>query len=370
MLTVGGLKVGVLGISTTHTKTSTLPKNVAHLVFDDEVETARRLADKLRKDGADIVVALAHCGLIPSQARRRVAAAALKFTPADLAYVGDLKIARGAAVDIVFGGHMHTGLDKPWRDPQSGAWIVQSFENLIATSRVVVKYDTKARRIRSVDGRLVDLWVDEVGQDPGVAAVIKPYIEKVGASLDKVVGHAADDRLRRIGKLDNPLGSWVADVIRAKVEAEIGIQNSYGIRDNVFKGRVRLRDLYRVMPFENTVVLVTLRGAEIEELVRANLRGTKSKIQVSGLQVTYKLGADGRTIADLEVTVNGDPLRPALSYRVATNNYLAGGGSGGKILVGKPMRDTQIPIRDLLVAAFKAHSPIAAPAMGRIVLMR
>lgn len=365
LLDIGGVRVGVVGLATHHTRTSTLPKNVAHLDFDDETQAARAHAQGLRAKGADIVIALTHCGLLPSRAGEVVKAEDVELSPRDLRYVGDLKIARGGDVDIVMGGHMHTGIDGRWRDPESGVWIVQSHHNLVATSRVEITVDVVRDQIVAFRSKLVRLWIDRLGEDPEVVRVIDGWADRVRGELDRRIGECADDRMTRSSKLDHPLGSWVADAMRATVDADIGIQNSFGIRADLFQGAIRLRDIYAVMPFENTIVTLDLPGKAIEKLVRENLKGDRSMIQVSGLQIVYTPTADGPP-ESLTIWVNGTPVEAERMYKVATNNYLAGGGAGGEAFEGHFQHDTGRPIRELLIEILERDSPLHAPPTGRI----
>lgn len=360
---VGGVRVGLIGIATRHTKTSTLPANVAHLTFLDEVETARLHADRLRAEGADAIVVLCHCGLAPSVARRRVAPADLRLTEDDTRYLGDLRVARGAPVDLVLGGHLHTGLG-PWRDPESGVVIVQSYQKLEAVTRLELVVDVDRGEVVSIDGALVDLWADEYGEDPRIVALLEEVTAEMGAALDERLGEAADDLLRAPGGLDSAMGNWMTDLMRAATGSDVAIQNTFGIREDLRAGPVRMRDVYEVMPFDNTLVTLRLSGARLEKLVRDNLRGRRSMIQVSGMRIRYHL--EGETVGEVQLEVGGERVTGERIYTVVTNNYLAGGGTGGAAFTGAPRGDTGRPIRALLVEAFRSSSPIRAPATGRI----
>ncbi|MBT9557179.1 MAG: bifunctional metallophosphatase/5'-nucleotidase, partial [Myxococcales bacterium] len=255
---VGGVKVGLIGIATRHTATSTLPKNVEALNFEEEVATAKREAELLREKGAEVIIALSHCGLAPSVARKRVAARDLVLNAADEAYGGDLAIARGADVDLVLGGHLHTGLAGTFRDPVSGKVIVQSYESLEAVSRITIAVDEDGDVDASSE--LIDLWVDQHGQDPAVKSIVDSFGTSINAELDRVIGTLAEDLRRADGGLDSALGNFFADALREAGKADVGIQNTFGIRADLYTGNLTQRDIYRVMPFENTLTVVDMPG--------------------------------------------------------------------------------------------------------------
>ena len=365
MITVGGLKLGLIGIATRHTATSTMPAHVRHLRFEDEAKMAALHAKKLRKRGADVVIVLSHCGLARSLARKRIAPGKVNLTRGDLAYKGDLYIARNAPVDIVLGGHMHVGLEAPYRDPKSGVYIVQSFDNLLATSRVEI---TVSNEGLTVQGQLIDLWVDETGEDPAVLDVLKPYVQHVGKTLNKRIGTATSAFVREGHALDNPLGNWMADVMRQQAKADIGVQNTYGIRANIQAGPITLRSIYQVMPFENTLVLARLTGRSVLKMVQSSLRGGKLLLQMSGLKVRFKWDAAKEKATVLEVTHKGEAIDPKRAYTIATNNYLVSGGSAAGPLSGAPSTNAGLSLRQVVVDYVKNAKTITPPAIGRFVL--
>ena len=364
---VGKLKVGLVGVATHETVWSTLPKNVAHLEFTDEVAAVKKHAEALRKDGAQVVVALTHCGFAPSMARKRVHAKDLVLTDDDKKYVGDLLIARGAPVDLVFGGHTHTGLEEPYIDARSGVALINSFEGLVAVSRVVVTYDDQKKKVVQVEGKLTDLWVDEYGEDAEVLKLVEKVRAKVGAELDKQIGTLSADMKRVEGGLDSPLGNWVTDVVREAFQTDFGIQNTYGLRADLFGGGVRIRDVYEVMPFENTVAILEMTGAQIEDAVSSMLHGKKSKIQISGLIVRFRLSAGGEKAVDVQVlTSAGAALDPKRVYTVATNNYVVSAYEPFRSLKS---RDTARSLRETIIDAIRERTPVTPPRTGRFEML-
>jgi len=365
LLHVGGVRLGIMGIATHTTRTSTLPANVKHLLFTDEVAAAALQAKSLRAAGAHIVIALTHCGLGPSHARRRIAGESYTPTTDDLQYRGDLAIARGAKVDLVLGGHMHTGLEGGWRDPASGTWIFQSYERLEAAHRIVLTIEDTASGpvLKTVKGTLVNLWVDQLGTDQAMNTLLREYSQDIDREMNSVIGHTARG-LDRKG-LDSQLGNWLTDIMRQRVKADVGLQNTYGIRADLSAGNIRMRDLYEVMPFDNTLVTTSLTGKQLEQVIRKNLHHGKSNIQVSGIRITYR-SSSGTSIKDLKITVAGEPLVPARKYSIATNNYLTSGGSGGGILSTVPAHDTGMALRQLFIDDVKRRKQVEAPPTGRI----
>jgi len=86
---------------------------------------------------------------------------------------------------------------------------------------------------------------------------------------------------------------WFTDAMRRQSGADIAFQNTAGIRAEMKKGPVKMRDIYQVMPFENTLVKLTMTGAQLKELLTDNLRGGKSKLQLSGVTAKFQLPPSG-----------------------------------------------------------------------------
>ena len=119
------------------------------------------------------------------------------------------------------------------------------------------------------------------------------------------------------------------------------------------------------MPFENTLVKLTMTGAQLKKLMADNLRGGFSKLQLSGLAVKFRQTPEGPR--DVTVWRNGAEVKPDEKLTVATNNYLTTGGTGGAAFgEAEKSEDTMLPIRDLLLKDIKANPVKTAPANGRI----
>ncbi len=259
---------------------------------------------------------------------------------------------------------MHTGLRFGYYDTVSGTWFGESHNYLSSVDRIELDIDDTTGKMKVVKVELVPIWADK--QDPAVLALLKPIQEKVSVEMDKPIGYAADDLVRFDSKFDSSLGNWCADVVREAGSAELGFQNTHGIRSDIGAGTVTYRAVYQAFPFENTLVTMELTGRQLERLMRDNLRHISSGMQLSGMTVVYSTDERG-DVSEMVIDVNGAPLKPDGVYRIATNNYLAYGGTGGLVFKeGRNITDVGISIRDYMIERFKSHSPVHAPASGRI----
>jgi len=367
---VDGIKIGIIGIANADTSHSALPKYVENLTFENEAATAAALAPEVKKQGANTVIAIVHDGSTGGQQDARFDGA--QWTPAEKeATEGTVAIARAAKGElaVILGGHSHVAIDNGYFDKQSGALIAESGYALQLVSRVEMTFDDTTGKFTGATDKLVDLRTSEIGEDTTVLDALKPIEDSVGKTMNELVATAEADIPRTIKGADysdSPLGDLVCDIIRRSIKTEIVLHNTFGMRANLSKGPVTLRSIYEILPFENTVVTMELSGAQLEEMLRDNLKSSHSVIQESGMEVEYSLGDDG-AVSSLKIKINGKPLDKKQFYTVATNNYLAQGGSGGRIIAqGRNIKDTGLAIRDAVLSELKTMPPLKFPITGRL----
>ncbi|MEC4671022.1 MAG: 5'-nucleotidase, partial [Nitrospirota bacterium] len=173
----------------------------------------------------------------------------------------------------------------------------------------------------------------------------------------------------KIRTQETNLGSLLADLLRKEFGQEIALVNSGQIRATIPAGSVNLGKVLSVLPFDSSVVTLSLTGQQIfealENSVRLLPRQSGRFLQVSGLQVTYDVSAPpGARVT--KVRVGGQPLDLERTYSVGTDGFLADGGDGYAMFKQASKRvDHQIPIRDVLLKAL-AHAPLMAQKDHRI----
>jgi 2',3'-cyclic-nucleotide 2'-phosphodiesterase (5'-nucleotidase family) len=360
----GGKRIAIIGILGEHTVTSTLPLNVKHLEFRSETAEAARWTKEVReKENPDAVLILAHNGLgAPSGISDMTTWTPTEFHIAS----GTLGIARASGADVVFGGHVHASLPRGYRDPVSGALLVESGSSLTHVSRVTLDFDDKTGKLKATAVELVPLWTDQTGEDQAAIDKLKTYSARVEAEMGRRVSSSAADLGKSPDGLDSPIGNWFADAMRRQSGADIAFQNTAGIRAEMKAGTITVRDVFQVMPFENTLVRLTLTGEQLRRLLADNFPGGFSKLQVSGLKVMVKKPYDDPASVSLER--DGKPVADADKFSVVTNNYLTTGGTGGRVFAeDAAAEDTMQPIRDVLMKDIAAHPVKALPEGGRIV---
>lgn len=167
---------------------------------------------------------------------------------------------------------------------------------------------------------LVDSRYD-AAPDREAVAFLQPYKDRVDSVMSPVMGVAACDMARF--RPESPLSNLLSDIlvwssVRFGEKPAFSVYNIGGIRAAITRGNVTRGDILDVAPFENKICFLTLRGSDVTELfgqiVRAGGEGVSASVRL--------VGRGGQLVS---ATIDGKPVDPDASYRIATIDYLAQG---------------------------------------------
>jgi 2',3'-cyclic-nucleotide 2'-phosphodiesterase (5'-nucleotidase family) len=177
--------------------------------------------------------------------------------------------------------------------------------------------------------------------------------------------------------------------MRSTSSADVAVMNGGGIRMGIKKGEIRLKDIFSVLPFDNYIVVVKLKGRQIIAAIEHGLSGIEESRgrfpQISGMTLRFSPSAPrGNRVK--EVRIGAVPLDPDREYAVATNDFLAAGGDGYKVFAEaiEPSRRPQAEVgmmkgekivfsdsgrwlRDLVAEFIREKGAVAPGTEGRIV---
>jgi 5'-nucleotidase len=343
----GGVTVGFLGLTVPDTSHTSSPG--PGVEFRDPVASARQAVAALTRDRRPVLVAVTHQNM-----------------PADEA------LARAVPeLALVVGGHEHD----PLESVVGGTLITKAGSD----GAFVVRVDLQATRDGKVlarQHRFVPVTA-ELPEDPAMAALVARYEARLDAELGVPVGETAvplDARNAVLRTRETNVGNLVADVIRARLAADVGVMNGGGIRGNrvVPAGVLTRRDVRTLLPFLNVLVKLEVPGrvllAVLERSVAAFPAESGGFLQVSGVSFTFDPGRPpGQRV--VEARVGGAPLDPERAYTLATTSYTAQGGDGYRMLVSaKPLvfPEDGPGLADALAEAIGRAGAVAPRVEGRI----
>ncbi|GAA1896224.1 bifunctional metallophosphatase/5'-nucleotidase [Streptomyces sodiiphilus] len=394
VLNLKGAKVGFIGVTLEGTANIVTEEGIRGLEFLDEAETINRYTKELRRKGVNAVVALIHEGGYPaSRAYNHDCDAdggGLSGPVVDIAERTD------AAVDVLITGHTHQPYVCTIPDPAGNDRLVTSAAaNGTLFTELNMRYDRRTKDIvrASVEGTNRVVHRDH-RKATDLTELVTFWSELAAPVANRPIGWISEDILGRgAGTLESPLGNLIADAQLAHARqlddaAALALMNPGGIRADLTyaasgdegDGVVTYGEGFTVQPFSNTVHLIDLSGEQLLAVLREQVSGANEAVPKilqpsEGFSWTLDLtrsGAD-RVVAE-SVTVNGQPLDPAATYRVAVNSFLAGGGDGFPTLAegASPLvggNDMDV-LAEYLAAVSSAESPIAAPPADRITILR
>jgi 5'-nucleotidase/UDP-sugar diphosphatase len=352
-----GFKVGIFGITTLRTRTIASPD--PSLTFINEIEAAREVVEILRnKEKVDIVIGLTHIGDV-------------KESPD---HITSRELAEAApGIDIIVDGHSHSFMEAP----------LKVGETYIVSANEWGKYVGQGKLSVSGEGKLVAFeWAPiAIGPDPEVLKMLEPYVAEAEAGLKEVVGEASEtfvfgDRLTR--KIETALGDLICDAnvwyFREVYNQEIdfAFHNGGNMRAELPQGPITREQILTILPFENYLFIVSLKGQEILDLftfIASIPQGSGGWPQVSGA-VRYTIDYTGGTGKLKDLTINGEPVDPEKTYRFCTNDYLLKGGDGYTVLTrSENPFNTSLLLSYVVIEYIKARGNITPATDGRITVI-
>ncbi len=358
-----GLKVAILGLTTSETKIIGNPQIIGDLIIEDEIEVAKKLLPELKKK-ADIVIVLGHLGLYEG-------------------YGSKILAEKVPGIDLIIDGHSHTFMKEAV--VVNGTPIVQAYQwglyvgkaTLTIEKKKITSFSWEAIPVnlqeKKADGKMGFIG-QEIKEDAKILEMLLPYKDKVEQVLAEEIGEALDTFPNsEVRKAETALGDLVADAMLDYVKnlgVAFAINNGGGIRADLPKGVITKKTIYKILPFSNTLVVLTMKGSDLIELfnyIATIPQGKGAFPQVSeGLSFTinYEKGVCEN------ILVQGKPIDPNATYKIATNSYMATGGDG-YVVFKKALNvyDTSMMQRDVMIEYIKKVKQVAPIIKGRITII-
>ncbi|RXI56565.1 LysM peptidoglycan-binding domain-containing protein [Clostridium tetani] len=340
MLEVDGVKIGLIGLATPETAYKTKPSNVEGLEFRDPIKAGKEWADKLRKgevqEGkADIIIAVTHLGSIQDKKTKEITGEAADLAKANV------------GIDAIISGHTHmTVAGEVNKTP-----IVQAYKNGRAFGKLEIKYNINNKKV-SIKPEVVDLAskVKDLKESEAGKKIVEKYENASKDKLNEVVGHTKKDLPHERFEGPSLLGEWVCEAMAKTTKSQIAITNGGGLRCPINKGDITVGILYQLMPFDNTLVTMEVKGSDIKKIVENGI-GNESIgwAAISGLKVKYDLKQPfGNRIHDIKLS-DGKEIDMNKYYTLVTNDFMSEGGDNFDFTSAKNKVDTNLPIRDALI---------------------
>lgn len=354
MMDVDGFMIGIIGLTADDSPEKSSPGTIQ---FMNTLETGLAEADRLRGEGADMIVVVAHANIAVDGAMYATGEFDLILTGDD----HDLRLMYDGRTALVESG--------------------EEAEFVTAIDVTATISEGERRRV-GIDYAFRPMTTLNMEPEAGVQARLDELNELLDEELDVTLGTITaelDSRRASVRTEEATMGNLVADGMRAAVGADIAITNGGGIRaDMVYPAGTQItrRHILTELPFGNVNIMIELTGAE----VLAALENGVSRVedvsgrfpQISGLMVEADLTREaGDRITS--VMVGDAPLDESATYTVATNDFMGRGGDGYTMFAEAPRivreEDAKLMANDVMVHVRNLGE--FAPALdGRMTLTR
>ena len=363
-----GIPVAFIGLTLKGTSGIIAPSSAAGLEFQDEAETVNALVPELKARGVEAIVVLIHEGGYPTGDYNEC--------PAISGAIVDIVKKFDRAVDIVITGHTH----QPYVCEIDGRLVTSADKYGTLVTAIDVTLDTKSRDVVSAKADNVIVRSGSLSKDPEQTALIAAYDKLAAPIANRHAGSVTATLSRAPSDAgESALGDIIADAQLAATAPEasggavVAFTNPGGLRADIAAkddGAVTYGDLFASQPFRNQLVTLTLSGNQIKAMLEQQWLDPRRPriLQVSkGFSYAWDdTKPFGERVIAASMSLNGERVDPAKTYRVTVNNYLSAGGDGFAALTEGTAQQFGAYDADALYAYFKANSPISPPPTGRI----
>jgi len=377
---IKGVRVAFIGMTLEATPSIVSPAGIVGLAFGDEADAANALISTLRAEGVESVVVLIHEGGVP-------ATGSINGCTGVSGPIVDIVSRLDDAVDLVVSGHTHQAYSCQLATAAGRKIPVTSAgANGRLLTAIDLSIDTKTRDViaAKAENRLVDRnnflgSATPIAPVAEITEIVGSYNALVQPIANRVIGEITSSITRSANTAgESALGDVIADAQLLataptdKGGAVVAFMNPGGIRADFSHasspvgegdGKVTYGEAFTVQPFGNSLVVKTLTGQQLYELLNQQW-ATNRILQVSE---GFAYSHTGSQVCDGSVTINGVPVNRAADYRVTMNSFLATGGDGFSVFnAGRDQLGGDVDT-DAMTAYFAEKSPVQPGPQNRIV---
>ena len=351
-----GEKLGLIGLTPQNTDELASPGD--KVIFTDPVDAVQGEVDKLTAEGVNKIIVLSHSG-----------------------YAVDQRVAsETTGVDVIVGGHTNTllgdmdGAEGPYPTVVNGTQILSAYAYGKFLGELNVVFDDEGNIISASGAPIImDAAVTEDAPTvERIAEAAKP-LEEIRSKVVAETVEAIDGDRSSCRAMECQMGTLIADAMLDRVKdqgIQIAIQNGGGVRASIDAGEVTMGEVLTVLPFQNTLSTFQVTGQTMIDALENGVseieEGGGRFPQIAGMSFVFDASAEpGSRVSD--VMVGGEPIDPAATYGVVSNNYVRNGGDGYKMFRdAENAYDFGPDLADVTAEYIAANAPYTPYTDGRI----
>lgn len=247
--------------------------------------------------------------------------------------------------------------------------IVIKLETILVLCLLTILWSCKSHYVLVSSDRGKYSIDSQVPVDSSIVKTYWPYKEQMDAKMNQIIGHCAKELTKSYDLPETLLGNFFSDAVLVegkKIDPSIDFaipSTKGGMRNSLPKGDIHLSNVFELMPFENEMVVLKLKGSDVEELL--NFIARSGGQPVAGLRMTIE------SQKPVNPLINGQPFDKNRTYMILTSDYVANGGDHvGGFKDPLERRSLGVKLRDALINYIKtttdAGKDINAELDGRI----
>lgn len=282
IVTVNDIKVGIIGLTTKRTTTTTNPVNITQFDFIDYETALRDVLPQVKAEGAEMIVVPAHI------CRDEMELLASVVTDLDIQMLG--------------GGHCN----ELFAAELGGMVLLEGGTAFASYAYATYQFDIGSDTVVSVDYGVRNNRGGTA--DPEIEAIVTRWQEEADVELNRIIGYSEQGLARRSEGMQALITeSW----LWAYPSADVAITNLGGMRADLPPGEITLADVVGVMPFENVIVELFLTGEQLESILGKN---------------SAAAGGVYRDNFRWHLKTTGEEIDPNAFYSVLVNDFMYAGG--------------------------------------------
>jgi len=345
IINIDGKKIGIFGLTTPETSKLSNPSCVKNYIFNDIIKTSQEMVSVLKKNNADLIIVLSHCG-----------------------YNSDCELANKVkGINLIIGAHTHTVLKHPVRIGNTAIVQTGAYGKYIG----ILKIEFLKKPF--ISGGLIPIK-SYISEDKTIKKIaIDSSVEVRKMMKRKICEINTDLPAGNIRQGESKLGNFIADNIRLASNADIVILNAGGIRYSLNKGKITGEDIYNCLPFGNKASFIKANAELLKKIILHGLSGLFNPNNagrfpvISGLRIKAQFYKN--KIKNIKLFIKNKPIDNKKEYLILLPDYLKKGGDGYSILKnikGVYTKDSGIDLREILIKGLKSSQMIAPIRDGRI----
>lgn len=231
---------------------------------------------------------------------------------------------------------------------------------------LVIAYTSCINQFKVTHKKTTNMVVKEdqqISGDSSIIQLISPYKNKLDVLMNEVIGRTNTDLVKAMPLAG--LGNMAADACltgaqkHTSTPVDFAVLNSGGIRiPSINKGAITVGQIYELMPFDNQIVVVELKGADCELLFEWITKWKGAPVSKLNMKID-----SGKYSA---VFINGEPFDKNKTYRVATTDFIANGGDGATFFANGKTIATSYKLRDAIIAYIRTIGELTTNYNERI----